>query len=475
MTAVLAERVARDLADIVGAKALIVPPDTAEFDRGYRYGAGQSLCVVRPRTVEEIRSLVRYCVGEGIRLLTQGANTGLVGASSPDSSGEQIVLSLDRMSGLEDLDPLDRTATVLSGTRLSVVNAAAAPYNLVFPIDLGADPSIGGMVATNTGGARLLRFGDVQRNLLGLEVVLVDEQATLLTDLRGLRKDNSGVDWKQLFVGTGGAYGIITRARIELHRQPQQTLAALLVPRDHAVVPAIVDRLEATLGEALSACEGMSRNALFAAFKHHPSLRNPFDEIPDYALLIELGTSFPAEAGIDLEALLAFALGPCFEGDSPILRDTLIGRGEEFWAIRHAISDGLKRSGAVIAFDVAMPRSRLPQFRDVANKVVASAYPFLQVCDFGHCGDGGDHFNIVWPADLPRTGSEYAGVVEALQELIYDLVVHEFGGTFSAEHGVGPHNLRFYQRYTSPGERALAGRLKSIFDPKGLVGNVDFH
>jgi FAD/FMN-containing dehydrogenase len=467
------DTIARDLRVLVGAKAVVVPPESGEFDRGYRYGDGRSLCVVRPATIEALRQTVRYSMGQDIQLVPQGANTGLVGASSPDSSGEQIIVRLDRLAGIEGLDAHDRTATVLGGTQLSALNAAAGAYGLSFPIDLGADPTIGGMIATNTGGARLLRYGDVRHNLLGLEVVLMDEDATVLGNLKGLRKDNSGVDWKQLFVGTGGAFGIITRAKVELHRLPRQSLTALIVPCDHADVPAIVDQLEAVLGDVLSACEGMSRNAMAAALNHHPSIRNPFGEIPDYTLLVELGTSLPEACGLDLEALLSLALEPCFEGPTPLLVDALVGRGQEFWAMRHAISDGLKRSGAVIAFDVAMPRSCLPDYRRAALAAVAAAYPFLWVCDFGHCGDGGDHFNIVWPSGIARPEALYRDVVETLQTLIYGLVVHDHGGTFSAEHGVGPHNLRFYQRYTAPAEQVVAARLKTLFDPKGLLGNVD--
>lgn len=463
------------LREIAGPNGIVIPPDSAAFDDGYRYGSGASLCVVRPATVEALRQTVRFCAAHEIRVVAQGANTGLVGASSPDTSGGQIVLSLSRLVGIETLDASNRTATLFAGTRLSALNAAAKKHGLCFPIDLGADPSIGGMVATNTGGARLLRFGDVQHNLLGLEVVLFDRQATMLTDLKGLRKDNSGLDWKQLFVGTGGTFGIITRATVELHRLPSQTLTALVVPRDHAAVPAIVDRLEAVLGDLLSACEGMSGNAIMAALRHHPSLRNPFTALPDYALLVELSTCLPTEAGIALEDLLNLALEACFEGAEPLVVDTIVGRAEDFWAIRHAISDGLGRTGTVIAFDIAMPRSNLPAFRLAALAAVSSKFPFLHVCDFGHCGDGGDHFNIVWPANSSCSEGAFSKAVAVLQELIYGLVVEQHGGTFSAEHGVGPHNREFYERYTAPDERALARRLKAIFDPGGLLGNVDLH
>ncbi|PQM26041.1 FAD-binding oxidoreductase [Sphingopyxis lindanitolerans] len=462
-----------DLAGLLDHRALVAPEDAPPYEQGYRYGAGCAASVVRPASIAELRAIVTYCCRNDIGFLVQGANSGLVGASTPDDSGDQLLINLTRMTGIEELDVLDRAATVLAGTRLSAVNAAAASHQLCFPIDLGADPTIGGMVATNTGGARMLRYGDVRRNLLGLEVVLADADATIVTDLAGLRKDNSGFDWKQIFVGTGGAFGIVTRARIELHHLPQRTTAALVVPRGQEAVPRIIALLETALGDGLTACEGMSRNAMRAAFDHHPSLRDPFGgRIPDYVLLVELGTSMPEAILPDLDAALAEAIGSALVGASPDIEDVLVGRPADFWAIRHSISDGIARSGQVIAFDIAVQRSKLPAFRSAALAMLASDFPQIQVCDFGHCGDGGDHFNLVWPTcDLPPE-AERRPVIEALRGAIYDLVVFGFGGTYSAEHGVGPHNQEYYDRYKPEPARALSGRLQSMFDEKGLMGNV---
>lgn len=464
-----------DLMGLLDSRAVVPPEDMPPYLRGYRYGAGRAAGVVRPASIADLRAVVAYCCRHEVRFLAQGANTGLVGGSNPDESGDQILINLDRLAGVESMDVLDRSATVLAGTRLSAVNAAAACHKLFFPIDLGADPSIGGMVATNTGGARMLRYGDVRRNLLGLEVVLADADATIVTDLAGLRKDNSGLDWKHLFVGTAGAFGIVTRARIELHPLPVRTMTALVVPRDQDAIPRIIALLEATLGDCLTACEGMSRNAMRAAFEHHPSLRNPFSgDIPDYVLLIELGTNVPEAILPDLDLALAEALGPAFEGALPDIGDVLVGRPQDFWAIRHSISDGIARSGQVIAFDIAVQRSKLPAFRAAARVMLARDFPQIQICDFGHCGDGGDHFNLVWPTqDLPAE-AERGPVIEALRGAVYDLVVREFDGTYSAEHGVGPHNQDYYDRYKPASARALGRQLKSMFDEMGLMSNVRF-
>lgn len=465
--------VIRDLVALLGEGGVLHgSPDTGTYERGYRYGSGRALAVARPATVAELRSVVRYCHANDLRIIAQGANTGLVGASTPDPSGGELVVSLDRVRSIEAIDAHNRTACVLAGTRLSELNGAVARHELVFPIDLGSDPSLGGMVATNTGGSRLLRYGDVQRNLLGLEVVLADADATVLTDLKGLRKDNSGVDLKQLFVGSGGSFGIISRVQVELHRLPRQAAAALVIPTSHAVVPELLTLLETQAGEFLGAFEGMSANAMEAAFAHNRRLRNPFSdgEIPPYAVLIELLSTVGSDQ-LDLPDLLAQLLGRAMEADEPLVKDACFGRGEDFWALRHSISDGLRAAGAVIAFDISVPRSRLPACRAELVTCLTERYPQLRICDFGHCGDGGDHFNLVWPASA---GACDPAVTEAVRELIYDRVVRGYGGSFSAEHGVGPHNVHFYRRYTSPVERAMAFSLKRLCDPKGLLGRVDF-
>lgn len=463
----------RDLSGIVGEGAIVTSPADAEkYERGYRYGSGHALAIARPAAVGELSALVRYCFAHDLRILPQGANTGLVGASSPDESGGQLVVSLERLRGVESIDVHNRTASARAGTRLSELNREARGHELFYPIDLGADPSLGGMVSTNTGGSRLVRYGDVQRNLLGLEVVLADSDATVLTDMSGLRKDNSGVDLKQLFVGTSGAFGIISRVQVELHRVPRQTAVALVVPTRHAAVPELLTRMEAEAGEFLGAFEGMSANAMEAALTHNRRLRNPFSAagLPPYAVLVELTSTLRADH-LDLNELLAQLLARSMEGPDPLVKDARFGRPEDFWAIRHSISDGLRRAGAVIGFDISVPRSQLPALRADLVGRLTSQYPQLRICDFGHCGDGGDHFNLVWPASA---GPYDAAVVDAVRDMIYDRVVRNYGGSFSAEHGVGPHNILYYKRFASPAERHLAGRIKQLCDPKGLLGAVDF-
>ncbi len=465
--------VVRDLEGLLGSAGVIdASQDIRKYEHGYRYGSGRALAIARPGALDELRAVVRYCFARDLRILAQGANTGLVGASTPDESGEQVVLSLERLRGVEAVDAHNRTACAHAGTRLSELNNEAGRHELFFPIDLGSDPSLGGMVATNTGGSRLVRYGDVQRNLLGLEVVLADADATVLTDLNGLRKDNTGIDLKQLFVGTSGSFGIVSRVQIELHRMPRQSATALVVPRSHADVPDLLAMLETEAGEFLGAFEGMSANAMAAALAHNRRLRNPFSSaaLPEYAVLVELTSTLRA-GQLDLSELLAELLSRSMEADEPLVMDALSGRPEDFWALRHSISDGLRDAGPVVGFDISVPRSKLPALRADLITRLNDQYPQLRVCDFGHCGDGGDHFNLVWPLSA---GQYESSVVDAVRELVYERVVRGYGGSFSAEHGVGPHNIAYYRRYASPIERSLARCLKRFCDPKGLLGTVDF-
>ena len=464
----------RDLQQLLGAEGVLAPADGIErYQRGYRYGAGRALAVARPATTEELRAAVRYCFAHDLRLVPQGANTGLVAAGTPDDSGEQLILSLERLRAIEAVNVGDRTARVQAGTRLSALNRELSANQLFFPIDLGADPTIGGMIASNTGGSRLLRYGDVQRNLLGLEVVLADAEATVLCDMKGLRKDNSGIDLKQLFVGTGGTFGIITAAQLEVQRAPIQTATALLVPSRQESIPSLLNALESDVGEFLAAFEGMSANAVHAALQHNPRVRNPFgsDPVPAYTVLVELASVLSSEH-VDLNEILTDLLGEYLGASDALIADGRLGRSEDLWAIRHSVSDGVKALGRIIAFDISVPRTQLPALRARLLRAVAETYPFLRVCDFGHCGDGGDHFNIVWPNDVEPAYD--AVTVGALRDLVYDTVVREFGGSFSAEHGVGPYNAAYYKRYTSAAERNFAGKLKNLCDPKGLLGNIQF-
>jgi FAD/FMN-containing dehydrogenase len=433
------------LAARVGPGGLILDPaDRAAYEIPARYAGGVAAAVVRPATTAEVSAVVSYCVRHGLPFVPQGANTGLAEGSTPDAGGAQIVLSLDRLTAPLEIDIADRTATVGAGVRLSSLNAALEPHGLFLPIDLGADPSLGGMAATNTGGARFLRYGDMRRHVLGLEVVLADAAGTVLQLSHGLRKDNAAIALRQLFVGGCGAFGVITRVTVEVHHRPRQTAAALLVPRDADAVLPLLQSFEAEAGATLTAFEGMSKAAMTRAIEHVPSLSNPFaDGVPDYAVLVELTRTWAPRAGeASLDEVLQQIAGDLLEREGAPLVDALFGPVDRMWTLRHALSEGLRASGPVVGFDLSFRRRDLARFRREALAVLEADFPDYALCDFGHVADGGVHFNLVriGPADPAR--------LKALREAVLVLAIDGFGASFSGEHGLGRAVQGPYDRFT---------------------------
>ncbi len=461
------------LTQLLGARAVLTDAeDCAPYFKGARYGDGSALAVLRPDTHEQVVEIVRLCVEHGQALVLQGANTGLVAASTPDASGRLMVLSLDRLKRHIEIDAVNRSVTVDAGVSLQDLNLALAEHGLFFPIDLGANPSIGGMIAANTGGARLIKYGDVRQNLLGLRAVLMQPAGQELNLLSALRKNNTGPDLKQIFIGSSGAYGIITRAVLQVHRIPKQTATALVVPRDQAAVLELLQVLERDCSEFLTAFEGISGAALQAVLTHIPAITNPFapEPLPEYCVLVELAsTADPLATGIDLEAVLTRCLENLF---GEVIENAVIGRGKDLWRIRHAISEALRHEGKMIAFDISMPRSSFVAFREQALALMGEKYSWIKVMDFGHWADGGCHFNMVWPADA--TQEYHPATAQEIRTMIYDLVVHQYQGSFSAEHGVGPYNIEYYQRYTSRSAQQVAGALQNLLDPQRLLGLTYF-
>jgi len=457
-----------ELAALLGPGAVLSDPaDLEKYQTGWRYGKGKALLVVRPASTDQVAQVITFCKERSLRVLAQGANTGLVGASVPDAGGRMVVLSLERLNHRLELDVLDRTVTVDAGVLLSELNQALAEHGLTFPVDLPADPQIGGMVAANTGGARLLRYGDVRRNLLGLEVVLADGR--VVDNLTALRKNNTGLDFKQLFTGTSGVFGVITGAVLQVAPLPRQRAAALVgVPHGRAAL-GLLQALEHGLSELLAAFEVMSREALEPVFGPG-GLRNPFGApLAPYTVLVELASTLP-ESALDLANLLESALAEYLEGHEEDLTDVIMGRPDEFWAARHHISESLREEGRVLAFDIAVPRSRLPAFTDAVKAWLAAEQPCFRVCDFGHWGDGGTHLNLVWrEAEAPLPAER---LVPLVQRRIYDLAVLEFQGSYSAEHGVGPHNQACFDAYTGAAQKSAGAALKAHFDPHGMLGTV---
>lgn len=463
------------LRTLVDEKGLLIEAaDMAAYETGARYDKGKAAFIVRPASTPEVSAVVAYCFRNGIALVPQSGNTGLVSGSTPDASGTQGVLSLDRLTGGFELDRVNRTVRAGAGMRLSDLNARLESDGLFFPIDLGADPRLGGMIATNTGGARFLRYGDVRRNTLGMTLVLADDAGTVLDLSSGLRKNNTGVDWKQLFIGTSGAFGVVTECVFNVEPLPRQTATALLVPSSPQQVPSLLIAMEAALGSYLSAFEGMSGNAVRAAFDHVPSLRNPFQGgvVPDFVILAEVSRINPPRDGEQtLDAVLEEVLGEVWQSEDAPLADAFVGPPHEIWALRHALSEGVKASGRLIAFDLAFRRGDIMRFLERMKADMPGRFPGVTICDFGHIGDGGVHFNLVVAKDDPRLQDE--AFEAALRDWVFSVCVEDFQGSFSAEHAIGRKNQNFYDRYTSAEIRRLSAALKAVTSP-GPLGSVEF-
>ncbi len=463
------------LTHMLGDKGLLTAAsDMVAYETGARYDQGRAAFVARPASTADVSAVVAYCVKNGIALVPQSGNTGLVSGSTPDGSGQQGILSLDRVTAPYELDRVNRTVKAGAGLRLSDLNAKLETSGLFFPIDLGADPRLGGMIATNTGGSRFLRYGDVRRNTLGLTVVLADEAGTVLDLSSGLRKNNTGIDWKQVFIGTSGAFGIVTECMLNLEPAPRQSATALLVPSSPEQVPELLIAMEEALGSYLSAFEGMSGNAVRAALDHVPSLRNPFQNgaVPDFVILAEISRSnAPREGEQPLDAVLEEVLGAIWERDDAPLADAFVGPPHEIWALRHALSEGVKHMGRLIAFDLSFRRGDIMRFLERMKLEMPQAFPRITICDFGHIGDGGVHFNLVVAKDDQRLAD--SDFEHSLREWVFKIAVEDFGGSFSAEHALGRKNQSFYDKYTPQEVRRLAAGLKAMTSPAPL-GTVNF-
>ncbi len=458
-----------DLTRELGPHAVLLPAeDLTAYETPARGAGGPAAAVVRPASTEEVRAVVRWARRHRRRLLPQGANSGLVGASTPppvppDGTGgateAPVVLSTERLVDGLVLDPVDRTAVVPAGLRLSRLNDAAGRHGLELPIDLGADPCLGGMAATNTGGARMLRHGDMRRQVLGIEAVLADDDVSVLDTLRTLRKDNTGADPTALLVGSSGAFGVITRVAVELHPRPAERACLLATTTPDGALDLLL-AAEHRLGESLSAFEVLSEEAVDAAATQE-GVRVPLHPAAGRVLvLVEAAGASGRE-----DALVALADAADTPDTAPF--EAVVTPAADAWRLRHAVTEGLRRLGVVVGFDVSVPRPSLPAFRERVRARALALGPEVRVADFGHWGDGGVHVNLVLPADRPPTED----LRRAAASTVFGTAVDDFGGSFSAEHGIGPHNVEWWRRGTTPAARRLLSSFKRAADPLGILGH----
>ena len=451
------------LAGIVGGLNVISDdagkaPYLVDWRGRYR---GDAICVVRPANAGEVAAVVAECAARDVSVVPQGGNTGLCGGATP--RGGEIVLSLGRLNRVRAIDADANTITVEAGCTLHAVQEAAAGVDRLFPLSLAAEGSatIGGNLSTNAGGVQVLRYGNTRELTLGLEVVLADGR--LWNGLRALRKDNTGYDLKHLFIGAEGTLGVITAATLKLFPRPRATATAWAAVADPTAAVRLLGNLRATAGDQVTAFEIVGRTALDLVLKHIPGAREPLDGNPAWQVLIELSGS---EGRLD--AILEQVLGEAIEAG--IVLDATLAASEAqaaaLWALRENVSEAQRIEGISIKHDIAVPVSRIPEFIARADAELERAFPGLRIVCFGHIGDGNLHYNQSKAES--EANSEFIARTDAVNRRVHDLV-HELGGSISAEHGLGQLKREEVLRYKSRVEMDMMRAVKKALDPRGLM------
>jgi FAD/FMN-containing dehydrogenase len=454
------------LKGIVGeANVLTADADVAPFSTDWRERyRGRPRAVVRPGTTAEVAASVRCCAEHAVPIVPQGGNTGLCGGATPHEGGHEVVVSLTRLNRVRAVDPDNATLTVEAGATLASVQQAATDAGLLFPLSLGAEGScaIGGNLSTNAGGTAVLRFGNARDLVLGLEVVLADGR--VWSGLRGLRKDNTGYDLRQLFLGSEGTLGIITAAVLKLFPRPRTSVTALAGVGDVDAAVALLRALRQALGDRLTGFELMSADCVALVRRELPTLSDPLPGHAWYALVQADDPAEQSPLAAQLEAALAVAIENGIASDATIAQSE--AQAAELWALRDNIPEAQRREGQNIKHDISLPVSSIPAFLGDAKKELDAAFPGVRYVTFGHLGDGNLHYNLAPPPGVPA--ERLIDEAARANRIVYDLAAR-LGGSFSAEHGVGQLKRAELTRYKSALEVELMRRIKRALDPDGLL------
>ncbi len=456
---------ARLRAAVGDVNVLTAPADVEPYVvdwRGRYHGAARA--VVRPGATEQVSAVVELCAQAGVPIVPQGGNTGMCGGATPDESGLAIVLSLARMDRVRAVDTANATLTVEAGMPLVRVQEAAAEAGLYFPLSLAAEGSatIGGNLATNAGGTAVLRFGNARDLVLGLEVVLADGR--ILDALRGLRKDNTGYDLKQLFIGSEGTLGIVTAAVLKLFPAPRAQATALAAVATPRAAVTLLSRLKAALGDRLVGFELLSRFCVALARQHFPALPDPLPAHPWLALVQADDSAPDAQVGAQLENALARATEEGTALDAVIAQTE--AQAAALWTLRESIPEAQRLEGPNIKHDISVPVSRIPDFLSEGEAELERALPGVRFVVFGHLGDGNLHYNLTGPEG--SQARDFLTHTERANEIVYELV-ERHGGSISAEHGIGQLKRAALRRHRSPVELELMERIKAALDPRGIL------
>ena len=450
----------------VGPAQVLTDGDLSAYERDWRKRyVGKALAVVRPGSAAEVAAVLKACAAYGASVDPQGGNTGLVGGSVPDASGTQVLLNLTRMNRIRAIDAANLTMTVDAGCVLQAVQEAASARGLLFPLSLAAEGScsIGGNLATNAGGTQVLRFGNARELCLGLEVVT--PQGELWDGLCGLRKDNTGYDLRDLFIGSEGTLGVITGATLKLYPQPAAVTTALAaLPSMQAAVD-LLQLAQARLGPGLTGFEAMGEFALGLVRSHFPQLAQPLPPAPWTVLLEQSDSEGVAHAAGLFEALLETALERGLISDAAVASST--SQSKAMWHLRESIPLAQSLEGLNVKHDISLPVSKIVAFVAATDAALGRAFPGVRLVNFGHLGDGNLHYNVqAPPGAAPQDFLRDAEA--AVNAIVYDTVC-ALGGSISAEHGIGQSKRDELARRKSPVALKLMRAIKQALDPAGLL------
>ncbi len=454
------------LRGIVGSSHVLgADQDLAAYEIDWRKrGRGKALAVVRPGSTDEVAAVVRMCLEHRTPIVTQGGNTGLVGASIPDDSGTQLLLSLSRLNRVRAVDPANLTMTVEAGCILQNIQEAAAAQGLLYPLSLAAEGSctIGGNLATNAGGTQVLRFGSARDLCLGLEVVTAEGE--IWDGLNGLRKDNTGYDLRHLFIGSEGTLGVITAATLKLYPRPAAVTTAWVTLDSVEAAVSLLQHAQARLGAALTGFELMNEFALSLVRSHFPDLQQPLPPATWTVLIEQSDTESEAHARSLFESLLEQMLEQGVISDAALAET--IDQSRSMWKLRESIPLAQAQEGLNVKHDISVAVSKIPAFVESTDAALADAFPGIRMVTFGHLGDGNLHYNV-----QSRAGSDAAHFLveneKAVNRMVYAAVAGH-GGSISAEHGIGTIKREALLLYKSPVAVKLMRQIKRSLDPHNL-------
>tara|TARA_R110002020_G_scaffold52767_10_gene148071 strand:+ start:10353 stop:11777 length:1425 start_codon:yes stop_codon:yes gene_type:complete len=456
-------------ADFVETLRAALPEDTVEA-AGPRYleeprglYAGQAAVLARPRSVQEVATLIRLAAQWRVGVIPYGGGTGLVGGQVAQEGTAPLILSLERMTAIRAVYPDENVMVVEAGAILADVQKAAEEAGRLFPLSLAAQGSarIGGNLATNAGGTGVLRYGNARDLCLGLEAVLPDGQ--IWHGLTRLRKNNTGYDLRHLLIGAEGTLGVITAAALKLFARPAQTGTALLVVDSPEAALKLLSMARSQFGEMVSAFELMHRQGFDFLSETMPEVRQPFATPPVWTVLIELGLAADMDPVGGLEMLFENA------AEAGLVHDGLIAQSgtqaSDFWTIRETIPEANRRIGSVSSHDISVPLGAIPEFISRAGEQLAAMGDFRINC-FGHVGDGNLHYNVF--PQKGRTRADHENQRAAIKACVHDLT-HALGGSISAEHGVGRMKVADLEKYGDPAKLSAMRAIKSALDPLGIM------